>query len=251
MSKSDQTVKLADPEHSTLGTVIVLGMMGLLTLLAAAFVAFSVWWATEQASRIVTWPSTTGTVLSSRVDAQRSSNTTSGSRSSTVSYVPFVERSYTVDDVEYTFDQATPMENVTRGSRWANDIARKYNEGDTVEVFYNPDNPGESFIEPVYDDTMFMIALGACAMPAFIALLTTLGGKDKYALKWKIPVIAGLILAIGGGVNAWSYFNTVPTDQWTRKAEITGIAGAGVVVLLVLTGVVFRIKHLRWRRRFA
>ncbi len=251
MSKSEETAKLADPEHSTVGTVAVLGMIGLLSLLAAAFVAFSVWWTTTQASRIATWPSTTGTVLSSRVDAQRSSSTTSGSRSSSVSYVPFVERSYTVDDVEYTFDQVTPMENVSRGSRWANDLARKYSEGDEVEVFYNPDNPGESFIEPVYDDTMFFIAMIACAVPGFLSLITTLGGKDKYALKWKIPLMAGLILAVGGGVNAWYYFSTVPPDQWTRKAEITGMVGAGVVALLVLTGAVFRVKHMRWRRRFA
>ncbi|MCR9216471.1 MAG: DUF3592 domain-containing protein [bacterium] len=251
MSKSEETVPLADPEHSTLGTVIVLGMMGLLTLLASAFVAFSVWWATEQASRIATWPSTTGTVLSSRVDAQRSSNPSPRATGSTVKRIPLVDRSYTVNGTEYTFDRVTPMENVSLGSRWASDIVARYRPSNTVQVYYNPADPGESFIEPVYDDTMFMIALGACAMPAFIALLTTLGGKDKYALKWKIPVIAGLILAIGGGVNAWSYFNTVPTDQWTRRAEITGIAGAGVVVLLVLTGVVFRIKHLRWRRRFA
>jgi hypothetical protein len=28
------------------------------------------------------------------------------------------------------------------------------------------------------------------------------------------------------------------------------MVGAGVVALLVLTGAVFRVKHMRWRRRF-
>ena len=246
MSKSEETVPLADPEHSTLGTVIVLGMMGLLTLLAAAFVAFSVWWATEHASRIATWPSTTGTVLSSRVDAQRSQG--SGSGGSSVKYDPLVERSYTVDGVDYTFDRVTPMKNVSRGSRWANDIAREYSEGDEVEVFYNPDNPGESFIEPVYDDMMFIIAMFACAVPGVLALFTTLGGKDKYAIKWKVPVIACFVVAIGGGIGSWSYFSTVPQSQWTGRAQIAGVVIVGGALLLALTGAVFRAKHMRWRR---
>ncbi len=250
MSKSEHIEPhLADPEHSTLGTVIVVGMIGLLSLVAAVFVAFSVWYASTQASRIATWPSTSGTVLSSRVDAWRTGNASPRSTGHTVKRIPLVERSYTVGGIDYTFDRVTPMENVSFGSQWATDISEKYAPGDSVEVFYNPADPAESFIEPVHDDTIFLIALGACAMPAFIALLTTLGGKDQYAIKWKIPFIAAAVLAIGGSINAWFYFNTVPPDQWTSKAEIGGMVGAGAVVLLVVTGIVFRVKHMNWRRR--
>lgn len=251
MSESDQIVKLADPEHSALGTAIVVGMMGLVSLLAAAFVAFSVWYATEQASRVATWPSTTGTVLSSRVDAQRSGNASPRSTGSSVKSIPLVDRSYRVNGADYTADQVTPMEHVSLGSRWAADIVRKYTPGDPVEVFYNPNEPGESFIEPVHDDTIFLIAVGACAMPGFIALLTTLGGKDRYAIKWKIPASAAAILAIGGGVNAWFYFQSVPPAQWSSRAEITGLIALGCVFLLAAAGVVFRRKHTRWRRRSA
>jgi len=250
-SEPDITIPLADPEHSTLGTVIVVGMMGLLTLLAAAFVAFSVWYASEQASRIATWPSTSGTVLSSRVDAWRTTGASPRSTGSTVKRVPLVDRSYTVNGADYTCDRVTPMEKVSLGSQWATDIASSYAPGDTFEVFYNPNDPAESFIEPVYDDTIFLIALGACAMPGFIALITTLGGKDKYAIKWKIPLTAAAILAIAGGVSAWSYFDSVPRGQWTGRAEMAGMVGAGVVVLLAMTGVVFRVKHMRWRQRNA
>lgn len=242
---------LADPEHSTLGTVIVVGMMGLLSLVGAVFVAFSVWYASEQASRIATWPSTSGTVLSSRVDAWRTGNASPRATGSTVKRIPLVERSYTVNGTEYTFDRVTPMENVSFGSKWASGIVSAHAPGDTVEVFYNPANPAESFIEPVYDDTIFLIALGACGMPGFIALLTTLGGKDKYAIKWKIPLVAAAVLAIGGGVNAWSYFDTVPRDLWTTRAEISALVGVGGIVLLTLLGFAFRTKHMRWRRRNA
>ena len=249
MNESQQQVPLADPEHSTLGTVIVLGMMGLLAVLASGFVAFSVWWATEQASRIAAWPSTTGTVLSSRVDAQRSQG--SSSSGSSVKYVPFIERSYTEDGVGYTADQATPMEGVSRGSRWASEIAGRYGEGDEVEVFYNPDAPAESFVEPLYDDMVYIVAMIACGIPGVLALFTTLGGKDKYAIKWKVPVIACAVLLVTGGVGSWFYFSTVPQSDWTDRAQIAGLSALGGVVVLALTGMVFRAKHMRWRRRSA
>lgn len=251
MNESQTDIRLADPEHSTLGTVIVVGMMGLLSLVGAVFLAFSVWYASEQASRIATWPSTTGTVLSSRVDAWRTVTGSPRATGNTVKRIPLVDRSYTVGGVDYTFDRVTPMENVSFGSQWAGDIAGRYTPGDSVEVFYNPSDPAESFIEPIHDDTMFLIALGACGMPAFIALLTTLGGMDKYAIKWKIPFIAAAVLAVGGGINAWYYFDTVPQDQWSSRAEIGAMVGAGVVVLLVVMGIIWRAKHMRWRRRNA
>ncbi|MFI4854985.1 MAG: DUF3592 domain-containing protein [Phycisphaerales bacterium JB065] len=251
MSNALHDTPLAEPEHSRLGTAIVVGMMGLLGLLAAAFVAFSAWYASTQASRIATWPSTSGTVLSSGVDAYRNGSASPRSTGNTVKQIPLVERTYTVNGIEYTFDQVTPMENVSLGSRWATDIASKYTTGDTVEVFYNPDDPGESFIEPVYDDTMFLIALGACAMPGFLALLTTLGGKDQYAIKWKIPALAAAMLVVGGGINAWFYFSTVPQPQWSSRAEVGVTIAEGVVLLLALVGVVWRSKHRRWRRQNA
>jgi hypothetical protein len=251
MSESEPTVHFADPEHSKLGTVIVVGMIGLLSLVAAAFVAFSVWYATEQASRVATWPSTTGTVLSSRVDAQRTQNTSPRSTGSTVTRVPLVERAYTVEGIDYTFDRVTPMENVSLGSQWAADMAGKYNPGDTIEVFYNPDDPAESFIEPVYDDTIFLIALGACAMPGFIALLTTLGGKDRYAIKWKIPFAAAAVLAVGGGINAWHFFHSVPEDLWTFRSKFSTSIAFEAILLLLFVGTLFRVRHRRWRRRAA
>lgn len=251
MNRAEPDTRLADPEHSTLGTVIVVGMIGLLSLVAAVFVAFSVWYASTQASRIATWPSTSGTVLSSRVDAWRTGNASPRATGSTVKRIPLVERSYNVGGIDYTFDRVTPMENVSVGSQWATDIAGKYTLGDTVEVFYNPADPTESFIEPVYDDTIFLIALGACAMPGFIALLTTLGGKNQYAIKWKIPFAAAAVLAIGGGTNAWHFFHSVPEDLWSFRSKFSTSIAFEAIVLLLFVGTLFRARHMRWRRRNA
>lgn len=89
-----------------------------------------------------TWPSTTGTVVKSRVEV-------SGGEHTSVS--PRVVYEYEVRGTKYQSDRIKAGDSLMRvqtgGSRTAYDTVDRYPEGKTVTVYYNPDNPAESALE--------------------------------------------------------------------------------------------------------
>ena len=88
--------------------------------------------------RLVAWQQTAGTVLSCEIKAHHGKSTT---------YSPYVTYRYSVNGREYENDELSKS-NMSISDRAAvvRHVAR-YRSGAEVQVFYNPDDPAESFLE--------------------------------------------------------------------------------------------------------
>lgn len=88
----------------------------------------------------LTWPSTTGTVLKSRVEVSGGEMT---------SVTPKVIYEYNVAGVRYEGDTIRAGDKFMRvtGSGTAYDTVDRYPEGAAVTVYYNPANPAQSALE--------------------------------------------------------------------------------------------------------
>ena len=91
------------------------------------------------------WPSTTGTVLTSRVESH-SSRSSGGSSSST--YHADVTYSYQVAGTSYEGATVSYGAYGTGEYERAAKIAGRYEEGAPARVYFAPDDPSESVLEP-------------------------------------------------------------------------------------------------------
>ncbi len=89
------------------------------------------------------WPSTTGTVLSATVD---SSSSSSGSSSRT--YHASVAYTYRVAGSDFEGTTISYGAYGTGDYERAARIAARYEAGEPVRVYYQPDDPAESVLEP-------------------------------------------------------------------------------------------------------
>ncbi len=109
-----------------------------------------------QAQESGSWPSAQGIILSSTVASQR------GSKGGTT-YKPEVTYSYTVDGTEYQGDLiAYGMKGSSSDRSFAQHYDKKYPEGSTVPVAYDPAKPQTSVLEPGVSKRAFItVAFGA------------------------------------------------------------------------------------------
>lgn len=117
--------------------------LGLSTLL----IVWIQWSAEREANRAKRWPTTTGRIVSSRVESyeQRVGEAQSGTPATF--YRAVVEYGYTVKDREYHSTQLSfgPKESTGKGP--AEVKAARYPEGSEVVVHYEPVNPGNSVLD--------------------------------------------------------------------------------------------------------
>ena len=103
------------------------------------------------------WPSTEGRVVFVNVTAHHSGGgrdlTTGGIQASRTSYEPRIIYEFTVVGKQYKSQKRTFGSEVFDSRRQAEDIASGYREGQSVTVYYNPENPGLSVIELSEPDT--------------------------------------------------------------------------------------------------
>jgi hypothetical protein len=101
----------------------------------------------KKAGASLQWPSAPGSITISQV---RESVSTDEDGGTSISYYPHVEYTYTVDGQTYTSKQVA-----FGGVKGFNDTARaqtdlaKYPVGARVQVYYNPQKPGEAVLERV------------------------------------------------------------------------------------------------------
>jgi hypothetical protein len=113
------------------------------------------WTIYQDARASADWPNVRGQVLSS--DVRVSSDSEGGD-----SYVPQVEYSYLVNDVEYRDDTIKFGENSYGRRRTAEEIANRYPVGQSVSVYYNPAEPDEAVLEPgVTAGSYLVLGMGA------------------------------------------------------------------------------------------
>ena len=95
----------------------------------------------SQASQ--SWPF----ILESEVISSHVKRSTSQAQKGAVEYVPKIKYKYRVDGQDYEGDQLS-FGFANRASKDADKIVARYPEGESVKVFYNPDRPDMSVLEP-------------------------------------------------------------------------------------------------------
>ncbi|MCB1917825.1 MAG: DUF3592 domain-containing protein [Rhodocyclaceae bacterium] len=127
------------------------------------FASLFIWIGIDQvhkASASVEWPSVPGTVRTSGVVEDSSS---SGSRrSSSVTYHANVVYDYVVEGKAYQGERISYGSYGTGDEERATRIAAGYPEGAAVRVYFQPDDPGESVLEPGTEGVpWFFVAMGS------------------------------------------------------------------------------------------
>lgn len=117
-----------------------------------------------------TWPTTAGVITESRVSETRT-------------HYPIIRYKYAIDSVEYAgiTDLNTPMfGGKAKRFETSERVVAAYRPGQKVVVYYNPQNPGESFLTPTPKWNVFMqvgLALFVYGVALFFAFNLSLGKR--------------------------------------------------------------------------
>lgn len=104
-----------------------------------------------QAHESRNWLSTDGSITFS--DIERRSGSKGGS-----SYAPSVRYQYTIQGKQYEGSMvAIGLKHVSAGRSFAERIIKKYPQGKSLQVFYNPADPSESVLEPGLSKRSFIL----------------------------------------------------------------------------------------------
>lgn len=123
------------------------------------------------ASASKSWPSVDGVIVSSEVQSDWSSPTpgTPQHRSGTQRmYRAAVRYAYRVDGVDYEGARVEPGEYSSSSAKRAYRIAGTYRKGQTVQVFYDPDDPGRAVLVP--GKTTWFSKGAVCAGSGFVLI---------------------------------------------------------------------------------
>lgn len=114
----------------------------------------------KNAQASLSWPSTEGKIISSRVESKISTNS-GKQRISTTSYFADIMHEYTVRDKEYS-SKIISFGNYNSSDRSrAEEIVNRYPDGKKIQVFYNPSDPDNSVLEPGIPISIYVfIAIG-------------------------------------------------------------------------------------------
>ena len=131
-------------------------------------------------NRLVAWQQTAGTVLSCEIKADHHGRTTT--------YSPYVTYRYSVGGREYENDELSLSKTSISDHAAVVRHAARYRSGAEVQVFYNPGDPAESFLErsgisdyaisAVF--SLLFAAAGAFALRCGLRVLLPRGGVPSY-----------------------------------------------------------------------
>ena len=166
--------------------------------------SFFGWRAVMRSFASTDWPSVDGKIIESRVEEKKVKRTSSSSKKTPLNqkrYQPKVDYTYSVNDksfkgtrISYSDhgylgkSKSVTVMGVTRYSSNANakasaqKIAKKYHKGKKVTVFYMPNNPGESLLEPGFSYKVFawpICGIVLLAIGGIIAWLAIATSRDK------------------------------------------------------------------------
>ena len=120
-----------------LSSILAMGIF----LLVGAGLSFWGWNILQNARASAAWPTAEGRVTKSEV-------TLSTDAEGADSYSPEVTYTYTVDSTSHTNDTIKFGENAYGSRKKAEGIAANYPVGRNVTVYYDPEQPGRSVLEP-------------------------------------------------------------------------------------------------------
>lgn len=152
---------------SLLSTIsVVLGLVGL-GVLVWGFIRM------RQSARTRSWPTTQGTIRSSRVTSREapalqtetSYDDDAPAPAPRILYSPQVEYTYTVEGQRYTGTELTLDSVEVSNKQHAQAHAARYAPGRPVTVFYDPEDPSRALLEPGVHSTSWAIpAAGAACL---------------------------------------------------------------------------------------
>jgi len=116
-------------------------VVGLALVLALGFGGVGVQQALEQKRVVDSYVPVSAEIVSSTIE--ETSESRQGKRE--VSYAPLVTYRYTVGDRQYTSRRTTPLSERS-SRRWAERVAALFTPGSTVQAYYDPRAPYESFL---------------------------------------------------------------------------------------------------------
>jgi hypothetical protein len=139
-------------------------LLGGIFLALGIGISFWGWNILQNAKASASWPTTQGNVTSS--DVSYSSNAEGGE-----SYSPEVIYRYTANNQQYENHTIKFGENSYSSSRKAENIASGYPVGKEVTVYYDPEDPARSVLEPGVSGGSYIL-LGIGVLFALIGLIT-------------------------------------------------------------------------------
>ena len=116
----------------------------------AAGIGLSIWGhgMLDEAKASAKWPSVSGTILSSDVSVSQSTSGSGSKKKTSTVYQPSISYKYEVNGKAYTSSRVTTSDYSSSSSKRAYRIVNKYPEGSTATIYYNPDEPYLSVLEP-------------------------------------------------------------------------------------------------------
>ncbi|HDZ20306.1 hypothetical protein LCGC14_0312220 [marine sediment metagenome] len=173
----------------------------------------------------VTYATTEGAVLSSRVKANTGGDSTT--------YKPIITYEYVVDGARHVSRQYNYMDISVSGGNWASEVVSQHPAGRRIMVYYDPDDPAEAILSletpaMAYFLLLFLQPFALVGL-ALIAATATTPARHKrlkrfltepFALPWRIP---------SWGVLQPDYhgMTLAPAQSW-RQAVVAFMLGYGV-----------------------
>lgn len=196
-----------DSKLSPLGSII----MGVVFALIGGSVAF-VWGKPmlDKAKASKNWPTASGVVQESRVETHRGDDSTT--------YSPHVIYTYAVDGLEYKSDTIYFGKYSSNSISTHQEVVKRYPEKKKVDVYYDPENPVTSVLEPGAKWSSYL-AYG-CGL-VFLVIGLALAG-------WPLAVV-GLAVFTGDGGRSQSPWqdDSMSAQPWSGgDAEEAGTSGS-------------------------
>lgn len=104
---------------------------------------------------------TEGTILSSAIGSgQSTSRAQSGGYNTRISHRPDISYQYTVNGQQYTNNAYAQRPFLINNLGIVQSILNNYPVNKTVKIYYNPDNPAESYLQKGYGGAVNLILIG-------------------------------------------------------------------------------------------
>ena len=162
------------------GLLIALCLGGVFFLLGVGLVIFGVV-QRKKAKTTETWPTASGSIVSSRLDQKTTTDYDDGHTSTSTSYTPIVEYTYQVGGQTYQGSRVFPGASMSYDHGTAQGIVSRYQPGATVTVHYDPANPTQAVLETKSKGGNLFLILGTvfavlgiigCCVGVVIALVS-------------------------------------------------------------------------------
>lgn len=142
------------------GLLVALCLGGVFFLLGAGLAIFG-FVQRKKAKTTETWPTTSGSIVSSQLDQKTTTDYDDGHTSTSTSYTPIVEYTYQVGGQTYQGSHIFPGASMSYDHGTAQGIINRYQPGVAVTVHYDPADPTQAVLETKSKGGNLFLILGS------------------------------------------------------------------------------------------